>query len=1017
MAAKKIELTVLTNTSGPLTKKLSLDANGKLVKDTSACLMVSGRAERTKVAGVAAFAALIENLAPTQALALGSMRADLPDRVEVITTKAQLNGVVQPNIIARTGGNIVYDGPAFTLLDYDTTAMRADVEAKLTRAGGFWPALVSVLPALDGAARVVRNSTSSGLSRADTGAALPGSDGIHVFIEEKDGSDSVRFLKALHERCWLAGFGWIMVSSSGAALERSIIDRMVGGPERLVFEGGPVLVPPLVQDKASRRPVAIEGVALDTVAVCPPLSLIEQARLKEMMEKEYARLAPELAKAREAFITAKAKEYVARTGVSEKVARQVIARQCKGVLWPGVVLPFDNPALAGKTVGDVLADPERFEGETLADPLEGVDYGRCVAKIMRHADGTPWVHSFAHGRTIYTLKLDAAAVRKAMEAAAKEDVVKVYAEGVVNADLDAFEQAELRQLAKKLSGIGLKAIDKAVEAAQQEQASARRKAKLDQQKACRHDPRPFIMAPFPDEPWLPVMDILNEVIGAVVADMPPVRDADDDAAQIRKRRLPDTHAFSSAAPQTAGLPPPEQWAICKMSEMEVAEMIEKHIDFYKENKDGTCRSVHLSGHFVEHYVRRDDDALPTVFAISTAPLVLADGVLLAPDGLDCERGIQFIIPPELRAVVPRPEDCTPEKVKAAMESLCEKWLVDVATVGTGKALVIAAALTLIERSLMAERPCFFISAGRRGTGKTTLIIMLILAVIGILPAASAWASNEEERRKAIMAKLIMGPAYILWDNIPRGLQISCPHLERACTSAFYADRRLGVSEISTAAASTIHLFTGNNIGAKGDLASRSLHIRLSTDRPDPENRPFKHPNPIDWTRSHRAEILAAFYTILLGNPQLKEPRDAEGKTRFKMWWRLVGSAVEHAVKQLGETLDFQSLFASQEEQDEESASLADVLEILITKWPNGVVAKDVATLISLGLDDDAKTLREFLAQGTLPNSTVSPISIGCSLKKHLDEPVKAGGRTLVLRFSVDKHANIKTYRVEELVVT
>ena len=69
----------------------------------------------------------------------------------------------------------------------------------------------------------------------------------------------------------------------------------------------------------------------------------------------------------------------------------------------------DDPELAGKTVGDVLANPEFYEGETLADPLEGVAYGRCVAKIMRRADGIPWIHSFAHGRTIYELKLDATA--------------------------------------------------------------------------------------------------------------------------------------------------------------------------------------------------------------------------------------------------------------------------------------------------------------------------------------------------------------------------------------------------------------------------------------------------------------------------------------------------------------------------------------------------------------------------------------------------------------------------------
>jgi hypothetical protein len=49
----------------------------------------------------------------------------------------------------------------------------------------------------------------------------------------------------------------------------------------------------------------------------------------------------------------------------------------------------------------VLANPDRFVGETLADPLEGIEYGRCKAKIMRRADGSLWIHSFAHGRTVY----------------------------------------------------------------------------------------------------------------------------------------------------------------------------------------------------------------------------------------------------------------------------------------------------------------------------------------------------------------------------------------------------------------------------------------------------------------------------------------------------------------------------------------------------------------------------------------------------------------------------------------
>ena len=232
---------------------------------------------------------------------------------------------------------------------------------------------------------------------------------------------------------------------------------------------------------------------------------------------------------------------------------------------------------------------------------------------------------------------------------------------------------------------------------------------------------------------------------------------------------------------------------------------------------------------------------------------------------------------------------------------------------------------------------------------------------------------------------------------------------------YYADRKLGVSEAVSTAAATIHLFTGNNIGAKGDLASRSAHIRLDVDRADPENRKFVHPDPIGWTENHRAEILAALYTILLGNPQLKKAPDAEGKTRFKLWWRLIGSAVEHAVGLMGGELDFQKLFLEQEEDDEESASLADVLEILLKKWPNKFEAKDVAGMINnTSPNEDEQTLRDYLLPGALANHVLSARSIGRPLKNHLDAPVHCGKRTLVLRRVLDSHSNVFAYEVVAL---
>jgi hypothetical protein len=170
-----------------------------------------------------------------------------------------------------------------------------------------------------------------------------------------------------------------------------------------------------------------------------------------------------------------------------------------------------------------------------------------------------------------------------------------------------------------------------------------------------------------------------------------------------------------------------------MNEMEVAEMIEEHIDYVDE--DG--RSVHLPMSFVRHYVNRDDGALPTVVAITTLPIVLGDGSLLAPDGFDRDRGIIFEIQKELRAVLPRRQDCTAAAVREAMEFLCDEWLCDVATDSIGKCILIATALTLIERSLLPDRPAFFVTAGRRCAGKTTTLKMLIIGVTGIWPAAAA----------------------------------------------------------------------------------------------------------------------------------------------------------------------------------------------------------------------------------------------------------------------------------------
>ncbi len=482
-SAIPFEVTLFAKADGPLTKRIGLAADGTVTSDGSACVMSAGEARRVRLDHVGQLAELVGRMAQNEALALGALRDDQPERVRVVTKGelAPLNGIPRPlGIIARTADFIAYrcGQPAVALVDFDQKGMPPHVAARIEALGGVWPALVSVLPALEWTGFVARRSTSAGLFHADTRQWLTGAGGLHVYLLVKDGTDVERFLKTLHERCWLAGLGWLMVGAGGQLLERALVDRTVGAAERLVFEGAPILVPPIGQDARHRQPVPRDGARLDTLAAMPPLTAIEETRLRELRAKEAQRLAPDAAKARAIFVVRQSRRLAERTGLPLAEAERVIARQCDGILLPSVMLPFDDPGLAGATVAHVLADPARFEGATLSDPLEGVEYGTCKAKIMLAADGTPWIHSFAHGRTIYRLKLDFRAAAAALGRAEKGEAVETFVRLVLSGDLGADEVEQLRDIAAARAEVGKRAVDARLTTARKKQAATEAQAAI-----------------------------------------------------------------------------------------------------------------------------------------------------------------------------------------------------------------------------------------------------------------------------------------------------------------------------------------------------------------------------------------------------------------------------------------------------------------------------------------------------------------------------------------------------------
>jgi hypothetical protein len=387
-----------------MSKRIFLDTEGKLCSDGSQCRMVEGTATRAAAETARDLAEHIASCGSDQALALGTLRSELPDLV-VITTKNKLKD--NPGAIARSRHFIDYPpgAPGWALIDFDTKGMPAVVAGAIEVAGGMWGALLTVAPGLQRAARVSRSSTSAGLFRADTGEQFSGSGGAHHYVLVRDAGDIARFLRDLHDRCWLYGLGWHWIGSAGQLLDRSLVDCMVAYGEHLCFEGSPSIEPPLAQDQAKRIPEAVEGETIDTGVIVPRLTEYERHRVDEAKAASAEALGKLAGEVRGRHDRDLAEKISAKTGMPFVSALRLVAARHRGVLLPYLELDFDHLDMA--TVADVLADPDRYVGETLADPLEGAGYGRCKAMIMRSDDGGLFIHSYAHGRGIYLLRYDA----------------------------------------------------------------------------------------------------------------------------------------------------------------------------------------------------------------------------------------------------------------------------------------------------------------------------------------------------------------------------------------------------------------------------------------------------------------------------------------------------------------------------------------------------------------------------------------------------------------------------------
>ena len=192
------------------------------------------------------------------------------------------------------------------------------------------------------------------------------------------------------------------------------------------------------------------------------------------------------------------------------------------------------------------------------------------------------------------------AVEAALNKAPASEVAAAFVRLALAAELDADELEHLRDLASQRAGVGKRAIERKLKAARQELASQRAQEERNRRAAERRDPRPQIEAPEPDAPWLPQMQVLNDVLGASRAPEPPMRDIDGViragpcATHPEHARAHRTGGRTKATPTESRLPAPEQPLLTRLGRDQLAELIERHIDYTGNDRPSQSTSPHRS---------------------------------------------------------------------------------------------------------------------------------------------------------------------------------------------------------------------------------------------------------------------------------------------------------------------------------------------------------------------------------------------------------------------------------------
>jgi hypothetical protein len=178
----------------------------------------------------------------------------------------------------------------------------------------------------------------------------------------------------------------------------------------------------------------------------------------------------------------------------------------------------------------------------------------------------------------------------------------------------------------------------------------------------------------------------------------------------------------------------------------------------------------------------------------------------------------------------------------------------------GRALILAAIFTAIERPYLSIAPMFVVRSSMPGTGKGLLVRSLVRLAFDTAPVVVTWGGTSEEFEKRLAALLLRSPAALSIDNA-NGMLVQGDLLESIITEGCADIRPLGRSEIEKVRCRPFTTLTGNNPTITGDMARRALVLDIVPGSAEPERDRYDF-NPVHVIDRERGRFLRDAFLIM-----------------------------------------------------------------------------------------------------------------------------------------------------------